>query len=251
MKKKNVWRTFGAQGSSVLKTGVFPALAWQKISSLNRSAALSLSKVELPTPLNNCLMIPVLTSFSFRDNSLRSRRCCGGYRSLGVAELYAGTCNRTLVQRWLEVVASSNESSGRERSEVIATHRPTAPQNQIKYVSFTPGAAHFLFKRKWGAHPAAEGGIPRAKPALFSEETQKNMLPSHGIGTRANIRFVVPPKFKTEYPCLLWPPVTGREPWAFPPPLRRCPSSESNETLSALCLSLWIGFQSTAAASAR
>ena len=138
--RKDVRRTFGAQGSSVLKTGGFPALAWQKISSLNRSAALSLSKVELPTPLNNCLMIPVLTSFSFRDNSLRSRRCCGecrragrprpavyrcggfradtirpyqipgkpcrgGYhppavsrRSLGVAELYAGTFNRTLVQ---------------------------------------------------------------------------------------------------------------------------------------------------------
>ena len=29
---------------------------------------------------------------------------------------------------------------------------------------------------------------------------RKNMLPSHGIGTRASIRFVVPPKFKTGVP---------------------------------------------------
>ena len=179
-----------------LCAGVFPASAWQKISNLERSAALILSSEELPTPLNNCSTIPVSTRFSFRDNSLRSRRCCGGYRralrprpavyrcggfradtirpyqipgkpcrggyhppavshrSLGVAELHAGTCDRTLVQRWLEVVASSNESSGRERSEVLATHRLTAPQNQIKNVSFPPGAAHFLSKQGSCGSPA-------------------------------------------------------------------------------------------------
>ena len=159
MKKKNVWRTFGAQGSSVLKTGVFSASAWQKISGLNRGAALSLSNVELPTPLNNCPTIPVLTSVSFRDNSLRSRRCCGGHCSLGVAELYASTYDRTLVQSWSEADASSIEQSS------CSDLSKQAPLTKIKNVSFTPGAAHFLFQRKWGAHPAAEGGIPRAKPA--------------------------------------------------------------------------------------
>ena len=117
------------------------------------------SDEEFPTPLNNCPIGIVLTSFSFRDNSLRSRRCCGGHRSLGVAELYAGTFNRTLVQSWLEEVSSSIESSS------CSDLSKQALQNKIKNVSFTPGAAHFLFKRKWGAHPAVEGGIPRAKPA--------------------------------------------------------------------------------------
>ena len=83
VKRKDVWRTFEAQGSSVLKTGAFSASAWQKISGPERSAAMSLSKVELPIPLNNCPTILVLTSFSFREYSLRSRRCCGECRRAG------------------------------------------------------------------------------------------------------------------------------------------------------------------------
>jgi hypothetical protein len=86
--KEKCWRTFGAQGSKVLKTGVFPASAWQKISSPERSAAVSVSKVELPAPLNNRPIYTVLNNVSFREYSLRSRRCCGGYRGA----LHLGLC---------------------------------------------------------------------------------------------------------------------------------------------------------------
>jgi hypothetical protein len=80
-------------------------------------------------------------------------------RSLAVAELHAGTSNRPLVHGWLDADGSSIEQSS------CSDLKKQAPKNKMKNVSFPPGAAHFLFQRKWGAHPAAEGGIPRAKPA--------------------------------------------------------------------------------------
>jgi hypothetical protein len=78
---------------------------------------------------------------------------------LGRAELYADTDDNALVQSWLDAGLSLIEQSS------CSDLKKQAPKNKMKNVSFPPGAAHFLFQRKWGAHPAAEGGIPRAKPA--------------------------------------------------------------------------------------
>ena len=87
--------------------------------------------------------------------------------------------------------------------------------------------------------------------ALMSHDNKKDLMVqfctayagilSQHFGTRANARFVVPPKFKA-WQGLLWPPGTGRVPWAFPPPLRRCPSFRPNRALSAAHPSLEIGF---------
>ena len=130
-----------------------------------------------------------------------------------------------------------------ETTPVLRTEGCYIPK--VRQTSFLPPCTAHSF----GCFQKNGGCISGDRRSPLRREIQKNMLPSHGIGTRANIRFVVPPKFKTD--CLLWPPVTGREPWAFPPPLRRCPSSDPNGRLSALSPSLWIGGQSTAAASAR
>ena len=147
-------------------------------------------------------------------------------------------------------------ASSANTTPVLRTEGFHIPKVRQTFFFFTDQTAIFLlmFQKKNGGLKAASlgthaGGCYPPLRCAATERNEKNMLPSHGIGTRANIRFVVPPKFKTD--CLLWPPVTGREPWAFPPPLRRCPSSDPNGRLSALSPSLWIGGQSTAAASAR
>ena len=66
-----------------LKREYSPHWLGKKSVTLNRSAAMSVSRVELPTPLNNCPSLTVLTSVSSREYSLRSRRCCGGHRRAG------------------------------------------------------------------------------------------------------------------------------------------------------------------------
>ena len=103
-----------------------------------------LRRVELPAPLNNCPTVTVLTSVSFRDNSLRSRRCCGGHRSLGSAELHAGTCDRTLVHGWLDADGSSIEQSS------CSDLKKQAPLNKIKKRFFSTGRGAFSFSKKMG-----------------------------------------------------------------------------------------------------
>ena len=70
----------------------------------------------------------------------------------------------------------------------------------------------------------------RGAPGKSAASSEKECSRPKILG-REQICFVVPPKFGTD--CPLWPPGTGREPWAFPPPLRRCPSSMPAGTLSA------------------
>ena len=136
-----------------------------------------LRRVELPTPLNNCPTVTLLTSVSFRDNSLRSRRCCGGHRSLGSAELHAGTCDRTLVHGWLDADGSSIEQSS------CSDLKKQAPLNKIKKRFFSTGRGAFSFSKKMGGAFCRQRRHP-GRNLLSYDWHRMFHTPSFGCGVR-------------------------------------------------------------------
>lgn len=81
-----------------------------------------------------------------------------------------------------------------------------------------------------GGYLCAKGTFPLPCMGIPLAGARKKRSHPNTFGTRAQ-GFVVPPKFGAD--CPLWPSVTGREPWTFPSPLRRCPSSGAGGILSA------------------
>ena len=126
-------------------------------------------------------------------------------------------------------------------------HRGVQRREAVQGIGFAEdlhNALHLLLGRGQKLHEAGQrpGGhfshsfTPfRMKLHNRLGKSDKKTLPSLCFGTRAH-RFVVPPKFGAD--CPLWPSGTGRGPWTFPSPLRRCPSSGADGMLSALHPSL-------------
>ena len=108
-------------------------------------------------------------------------------------------------------------------------------------------ALHLLLGSRQQFHEAGEGSgshFCHAYDLLCSDYfdysilAEKIMLPSQNLWdeSETSLRGAT----QIQGPAgLLWPPGTGREPWTFPSPLRRCPSSGPNRALSALRPSLW------------
>ena len=103
-------------------------------------------------------------------------------------------------------------------------------------------ALHLLLRRGEEFHKAGQcpGGHFSHGRSPFIGKFKKECSRPKTIGTRAknSLRGATQIQGPKD---LLWPPGTGREPWTFPPPLRRCPSFSPNGALSAARPSLEIG----------